>query len=95
MQEAQLIDLFSECITKEQLDGARMTQLAAQDHGHVALARMALKYADVQDDDSTDRLRIQAMAALILQRWRQKEAQDSPPPRAASRTAPGTPREEP
>ena len=76
MQKAQLINLFSECITKEQLDGARMTQLAAQDHGHATLANMALKYTDIQDDDSNTRLRIQAMAALVLQRWRQKEAQD-------------------
>ena len=76
MQEAQLINLFSECITKEQLDGARMTQLSAQDHGHATLANMALKYTDIQDDDSDTQLRIQAMAALVLQRWRQKEAQD-------------------
>ena len=37
---------------------------------------MALKYTDIQDDDSDTQLRIQAMAALVLQRWRQKEAQD-------------------
>lgn len=70
---AEMIELFATCICKEQLDGARMTQLATQPDGPSTLGNMALRHTAIQDHDG--RRRVHATAALILHKWRQDHHQ--------------------
>ena len=60
--------VFEDCIRGEQLDGARMTQLARDAEGPARLATLAMKYVDHGMQARAARP-IQAMARAILQRW--------------------------
>ena len=66
-ETCELVSIFETCIRNENVDGARMMDLAAQPRGYVELADMAMQYAGHVPRD-----RILAMAALILQRWQRQ-----------------------